>query len=212
MKLLLLHGPAISSSRKKLSQLRQKFNQGNITSFEEGADTQTILTNLQSQSLFGGERLIIIENPLDELFSNFTLSTLPFTLVLWFDHEVDTKKYPQAEVLFFPEAKEASVFPFLDMLAEKNKDAYLEMDKLKSAGFDSQYFITMVFYLLRSLIYQPKNMHPFAKQKAQKQRKNFSSEEIISLYKFILETDFKIKKGLLETDQAEFILVNKFTG
>ncbi len=209
MRLLLLHGPAISASRKKLLELKEKFNSENVIVFEEGADTQTILTNLQSPSLFGGERLIIIENSSDD-FTNYTLNPNSYTLALWFDHEIDPKKYPKAEVLFFPEAKEASVFPFLDLLASKNTNAFLEIDKLKKAGLDTQYFITMIFYLLRSLVYLPKNAHPFAKQKATKQRKNFSQDEIISLYKFMLDLDFKIKKGLIEPKQAEFLLISRF--
>lgn len=212
MKLVLLHGPAISSSRAKLIDIKKKFDPNNVIVFEQGTPVSNILNSLQTLPMFGEERLIIVENPTDDLFLNFTLPALPLPLILWFDHEVDPKKWSKAEVMFFPEAKEVSVFPFLDMLAEKNKNAYLELDKLKKVGLDTQYFITMVFYLLRSLIYLPKNALAFVKQKMEKQRKNFSRDEVISLYKFILETDFKIKKGLMEPEQAEFLLVNKFTG
>lgn len=209
MKAVLLHGPAISVSRKKLSEIKQKFDSANVITFEKGTDTKEILAAAQTAPMFGEERLIIVENP-SGAFSNFTLPALPFTLILWFDHEIDPKKFKEAEILFFPEAKETSVFPFLDKLAQKDKMAFLELDKLKKAGLDTQYFIIMIFYLLRSLIYQPQKAHPFARQKAQRQAKNFSREELIDLYKFVLETDFKIKKGLLETDQAEFNLVNRF--
>lgn len=210
MKAVALHGPGISASRSKLLDLKQKFDPNNVVIFEEGTSAADILTSLQSVPMFSGDRLIIAENPPEDLLSNFTLSALPFTLILWFDHEIDVKKWPGFEVMFFPEAKEITAFPFLDMLAAKSKNAYLEIDKLKKAGFDTQYIITMIFYLLRSLIYQPQKAHPFAKQKAQQQSKNFTQNEIIALYKFILETDFKIKKGLLETDQAEFLLVSRF--
>lgn len=210
MKPVVLHGPGISESRKKLLELRQKFDPNNVVVFEKGSNSDEILAAIQTVPMFSEERLIIAENPPSDFVFDYSLYPNPYSIILWFDHEIDPKKYSQAEVLFFPEAKEVSVFPFLDKLAEKDKNAYLKLDKLKKAGYDSQYFITMIFYLLRNLVYQPKNMHPFAKQKAIKQSKNFSYDEIISLYKFILETDFKIKKGLMEPDQAEFLLTARF--
>ncbi|MBI2018027.1 hypothetical protein HYS92_03165 [Candidatus Daviesbacteria bacterium] len=145
MKAVLLHGPAIDASRKKLSEIKQKFNPENIVVFEEGTETGEILTNLQSDSLFAGERLVIAEN-LPEDFINYTLLIIHYTLVLWFDHEVDTKNF-KGEVFFFPEAKEVSVFPFLDFLGNKDKKAFLELEKLKQ-NYDNQYLITMILYFV----------------------------------------------------------------
>ena len=181
-----------------------------VVVFEQKSDLQQILTNLQSQSLFDTERLVILENPPD----SFQLSTVNCQLstVLWFDHEVDIKKWPGFEALFFPESREVSIFPFLDMLATGDKRAYLEMDKLKKAGFDMQYFITMTFYLLRNLVATPKKAPDFVKKKLQKQRQRFNLKKIETLYKDILWLDFKIKSGFLEKDQAEFLLIDKFTG
>ncbi|MBI2338144.1 hypothetical protein HYU95_03075 [Candidatus Daviesbacteria bacterium] len=68
----------------------------------------------------------------------------------------------------------------------------------------------MSFYLLRNLAVTSKKAPQFVKDKLQRQRKNFSLEKVISLYKEVLEIDFKIKSGLLEKPQAEFLLVNKF--
>lgn len=208
---LLLHGPAIKASRIKLVELRNKFQPENVLVFEKDEDADVILTNLHSLSLFGEERLVIIENP-PEGFANYTLNAIPCTLIMWFDHEIDVNRWPGFEVLLFPESKEISVFPFLDYLAAKDKKAFLEIDKLKKGGFEIQYFITMVFYLLRNLLVTPKNAPGFVKDKLQRQRKNFSKEDLIKLYKNILELDFKIKSGLLEKDQAEFLLINHFLG
>lgn len=209
MKQLLLHGPAIVSSRKKLSEIKKKFEQDNIIVFEQGTDTGQILTNLQSGSLFGGERLVILEN-CPEDFTPLTHTTNPLTLIFWFDHEIDTKKYPNTEILFFPEGKEISVFPFLDYLGNKSNNAFLELDKLKKVGFASQYIITMILYLLRNLVATPKGAKDFVKNKNARMRKNFSESELINTYQFVLNTDFKIKSGLIEEAQAEFLLVNLF--
>lgn len=209
MKLLILHGPAKAASRKKLIEVKQKFDTNNVVVFEEGSDLQAILGSLATPSLFSDQQLIILENPPEDLtFDSLTLYD-SLTLILWFDHEVNQKKL-KGEVLFFPEAKEVSVFPFLDYLAAKDKSAFLELNKLKMAGFDTQYFIIMTFYLLRNLVVTPKSAPAFVKDKLTRQRKNFTQVTITNLYKDILEIDFKIKSGLLEKDQAEFLLINEF--
>ena len=216
MTLLLLHGPAKIASRKKLLEVKQKFDQNNIIVFDEGANIQDILGSLVTPSLFSEDRLIILEAPPED-FSPNTLNSIPHTLIFWFDHEVSLKKpimeyvkKAKGEIFFFPEAREVSVFPFLDYLAAKDKKAFLELDKLKKGGFDMQYLLTMVFYLLRNLVNTRKNAPQFVKDKLTRQRKNFDLERVTKLYKEIIEIDFKIKSGLLEPSQAEFLLVNKF--
>lgn len=218
MTLLLLHGPAIEASRRKLQDLRKKFNPETIVVFEEGTDLQVIKGSLVTSPLFSDQQLIIVENPAEDL-AHYTLypksdssqaSLILYTLILWFDHEVDTKKWSGFKPLFFPEAKEVSVFPFLDYLAAKDKKAFLEIEKLKTAGFDIHYLLTMAFYLLRSLAVTPKTAPDFVRRKLAKQRAKFSLEDIKGLYKDLLEIDFKLKSGLLEKPQAEFLLVNKF--
>lgn len=217
MKLQLLHGPALTSSRAKLVSIKQKYDPNNVVVFEEGSYIETILGNLMTPSLLSEDQLFILENPPEDFLSTYHLPPITDQLILWFDHEVSEKKpimewvkNQKGEVLFFPEAKEVSVFPFLDSLAEGNKRAFIELDKLKKANFDIQYFITMIFYLLRSLAITPKNAPSFVKQKLERQRKRFNLEDIKNLYKEVIEIDFKIKSGLLEKDQAEFLLVNKF--
>ncbi len=209
MRPLILHGLATSASRKKLLSIKEKFNSDNVVTFAAKIDLPEILVSLQSQSLFDGERLLIIENPPEDIL-NYTLYPIPYTLILWFDHEIDIKKWPGFESLLFPESKEISVFPFLDCLAAKDKKAFLELAKLKKGGFDIYYLLTMVFYLLRSLVNITKNAPDFVRKKLLRQKNGFNMEKITSLYKELLEIDFKIKSGLLEKDQAEFLLINGF--
>ena len=216
MKQLILHGPAISSSRKKLIEIKQKFDPNNVVIFEKGSEISDILASLQTISMFEEEKLIIAENPPEDFSLDYTLYPNPYTLVFWHDHEIKNlpagrQESPEGwEVLFFPEAKEISVFPFLDNLGNKDKRAFVEMDKLKKAGFDAQYLITMIFYLLRTLTVTPKNSPEFVKKKIARQKQNFSEDELVNLYRHVIETDFKIKSGLMESNQAQFFLVNKF--
>ena len=216
MRLLLLHGLAISSSRARLISIKQKFNTNNVITFEIGVSIQDVLGSLMTLSLLSDERLIVLENPPED-FTDYTLYPIPYTLIFWFDHEVSEKKpimewvkKSKGEILFFPESKEVSVFPFLDHLAYGDKKAFLELDRLKKAGFDVHYFTTMIFYLLRNLAATPKTAPQFVRQKLERQRKNFTPDRVTKLYKYVLEIDFKLKSGLLEKEQAEFLLVNKF--
>lgn len=220
MKQLILHGPAISASRKKLIEIKKKYDPNDVVVFEKEADSADILASLQTVSLFSENRLVIVENPAEDLMTQLSIVNFPLsiTLVLWFDHEMNKffasqiKKIPQsAQVFFFPEAKEASIFPFLDKLGSKDKGGFLEMAKLKKAGLDTQYLITMILYLLRNLVATPKGAKEFVKNKNGRMRKNFSPEELVNLYKYVLEVDFKIKSGVIEPVQAEFLLVNMFT-
>ena len=217
MMLQLLHGPAKVASRKKLIEGKQKYTNNNVVVFEEGSDLQTILGSLISPSLFSEPRLIILENPLEDLTADYLTPIESLTLIIWFNHEVSEKKpilkaikELKGEIFFFPESKEISIFPFLDYLIARDNKAFLEIDKLKKGGFDLQYFLTMVFYLLRNLAVTPKNVPTFVVEKLQRQRKKFDLSKITNLYRGVLEIDFKLKSGLLEKDQAELLLVNLF--
>lgn len=210
MKLLVLHGPATNSSRQKLLEIKKSFDSDNIVVFEKDSSNRGILENLQTIPMFDGERLVIVENSADDLFPKLlTIHSELLTVILWFDHEVDiTDKNTQ--VFFFPEAREVSVFPLLRLLGSRSPEAFFELDKLKKANYDNQYFITMILYLLRNLISTPKKAAHFVRQNNERMTKNFSKEELVTLYKNILEIDFKIKKGLMESLQAEFSMVNGF--
>ncbi len=211
MKAVLLHGPGISNSRKKLIDLKQKFDLNDVVTFEEGASSADILASLQTVSMFSQDRLIIVENPSDDLFLNFSPLTSHLSLLLWYDHEIDPKNWPGFEVYFFPEEKEASMFPLLDSLGNRDKKAYVELEKRnRTSPNDTQYIFTMVFYLLRSFNYLPAKSPEFVRQKIARQKRNFTNKQIIDLYKLILESDFKIKKGLIEPAQAEFLMVSGF--
>lgn len=219
MKLLVLHGPATNSSRQKLLEIKKSFDSDNIVVFEKDSSNKGILENLQTIPMFDGERLVIVENSADDLFPKLLTihnkqSLRPdglelLTVILWFDHEVDiTDKNTQ--VFFFPEAREVSVFPLLRLLGSRSPEAFSQLDKLKKANYDNQYFITMILYLLRNLISTPKKATHFVRQNNERMTKNFSKDELVTLYKNILEIDFKIKKGLMESLQAEFSMVNSF--
>ena len=132
MKLLLLHGPAIETSRRKLQELKKQFNLDSVVVFDSEASAGQVVADFLTVPMFSEKRLIIWENPSEVFTLPTTNDQLPATMVLWFDREVDVKKWPGYEPLFFPEAKEVSVCPFLDFLAAKDQKAFLEMEKFKA--------------------------------------------------------------------------------
>lgn len=212
MNLHLLHGAGLTNSRKKLIDLKMKFDPNNVVVFDNGAKVEDVLGELVTIPLLEEDKLIIWENPSEGFVPDSLLIALNSTLILWFDHEIDPKDYPNAKIFFFSEEKEASIFPFLDYLGARDKNAYLELEKRnKTSPNDTQYILTMVFYLLRNLVVTPKKAVDFIRSKNARMRSKFSPQELVSLYKSILEIDFKIKNGLLEIPQAEFSLVNLFT-
>lgn len=217
MKLQLLHGPGIINSRAKLLSLKKDFDVQEVAVFEKDFDVDQALGSLATLPLFSKRRLIVLENPPEDISLDLSLITYHSPLIFWFDHEISpksllfelVKKY-QGQILFFEEARETSVFPFLDCLASKDKKAFIELQELKRCGFDIFYILTMTFYFLRNLVSTPKHAHEFVKKKLTKQRANFTLDKIKSLYQGNLEIEFKLKSGFLDQSQAEFLLINSF--
>ncbi|MCG4682588.1 hypothetical protein, partial [Faecalibacillus intestinalis] len=52
--------------------------------------------------------------------------------------------------------------------------------------------------------------HPFVVTKALKQGRLFADEAVVDMLNFILESDFKIKNGLMKDNLAVEILVSKY--
>lgn len=217
MKVLLLHGPGEVGSRKKLIEIKEKFDPGSILTYESGVSEKEIFDNFSQISLFGGSRLTVLEDPPETLTLENVKALDDMTLVIWSSKELGqkTQLYKSLanfspQILFFPEGKEISVFPFLDNLAEGKKEAFLEAKKLVEAGFEFHYLITMVFYLLRTMIAVPKNAPIFVQKKVSRQRQRFPMERITEIYEFLLELNCKVNGGVVESSQAQFLMINKF--
>ena len=116
----------------------------------------------------------------------------------------DTK----VEIFVFNDIEQNTIFPFLDMLGSKSKSSLKEFEKNYNL-FAAQYLLTMLAYFLRRMIQKPKSTSSFMLQKLESQKKNFPKDKIRLLYKEIIETDFKIKQGLIDEKLGMTILINK---
>jgi|SRR3989344_803879 len=216
MNLILIHGNGIVASLNKIASLKKDFANFEIQEFSvKHHSLSEGLMNISSAQLFSQKKLVVLED--FDLTSD--LEKLPedpdLTVVLKFSKlltvssvilkQVIAKK---GTVFVFSEKDEKSIFPFLDALGEKRKSALKDFGKLYSE-YGSQYLLTMLFYLFRRLVVNPKNAPSFVLQKLNSQKRNFDLQKIKLLYKTALETDFKIKSGLIEEKLGLAMILNK---
>lgn len=216
MTLIILHGNGLTGQINKLQDIKSRFDPLNIFQISgKESDFEQAVVNLSTASLFAEERLVILE----DFEESLDLSKLPsepdLTIVIRFQKAlpVNSKFLKSAvslnpQIILVTETEETSIFPFLDKLAEKRPQALAELDPLLEQ-FDGQYLLTMVFYMFRRLILRPKKLPEFVIRKLEAQRKNFDLKKLKGLYYFALETDFKMKNGLIEEKLGLTLLLNR---
>lgn len=213
MPIAIFHGNGLSAISQATSKIKQGFDPLSIIQMSGRSSTwnQARLA-LASGDLFAGKRLVILE----DFEPDFDLAKLTLddqvTLVLRFAKTIPatslTFKSVQSlkvQISRFEEKDEVSVFPFLDDLADQKHTALVKLEELLEE-YGGQYILTMIFYLLRRMVYSPKKLPPFIAQKIARQKMNFPKEKISELYRQALGADFKIKSGLIE-DRLGLLLV-----
>ncbi len=211
MKLILLQGDLKIAVENKLSEIKKNFDNLSITEMSDSFNPQ-----VSSGSLFSQNRLVILENPdLKSVEKALEESDPSLTIVLKFSKFLDKsspvlKKLSQveAEIIAFNVIDQNTIFPFLDMLGSKNKSSLKEFEKNYNQ-FTAQYLLTMLAYFLRRMVQKPKSASSFMLQKLNSQKKNFPKDKIRLLFKEVIETDFKIKQGLIDEKLGLTILINK---
>lgn len=217
-KIIIIHGNGITAQTAKVLEIKKGFDPLSVQEINgrNFSWSDTIL-ELSTPQLFSKERLVILEEFGDK---EIDLSLLPkdgdLTLILRFLQPLTAsspfiKKAQSLKlaVLAFNENDEKAVFPFLDQLAAKDQRALLSLDKLL-AEYGGQYLLTMLFYLFRRMLIKPGgNLPAFVVKKIVAQSKNFSLDKLRELLKVALETDFKIKTGLVEEKLGMTLLVEQ---
>ncbi len=214
MNLLILYGNGLVAMQEKITSVKKNFDLTSIVeiSGKELSFNQAVL-NLSTPTLFSDKRLIILEN-FDETIQ---LDKIPdddsLTVVIKFAKSIPSSSQLfsqaaklKAQIIFFNEEKEISIFPFLDYLTNKDAKALTFLDKLLKE-YGSQYILTMLFYMLRRLVLTPKNTSTFNLKKIEKGKINFPKDKMAYFYQEIITTDFKIKSGLMDEKQGLNLLV-----
>ncbi|MDO8570026.1 MAG: hypothetical protein Q7R97_00385 [Candidatus Daviesbacteria bacterium] len=222
MKIILLFGPGEVSKRNSLLKLKKEFSGAQISLLDLKQDSIADLElKIFSGSLFEtGERLVVVENVPDKM----DLETLrqaqgrqsgQVTLVLVAGHPAVTSvilksaKKLEVKIYNFEGEREITAFPFLDNLIEGKKQVYLELEKLL-LEYGVMYVLTMIYYLLRRNIL-PLPSSDFMRKKIQKQKIEFNEKDFENFYRKTLETEYKIKAGLMPEQVALTCLVRQFT-
>jgi DNA polymerase III delta subunit len=214
--IILIHGTGLASISKKLSELKKDFDVLSIQEFSaKQIEFEQAVAQIATGGLFDEKRLVVLED-FDEKIDFSKIPNDEGVVVViklvknLAANSVLLKKATElrVQVFNFTEAGETNIFPFLDNLADKKEIAMKQLeDYLDEWG--GQYVLTMIFYMLRRMVQNPKKLPPFVQQKIAKQKQNFPLEKIKELYKAGLETDFKIKSGLMEERIGLTLFVDK---
>lgn len=212
MKLILIHGNFEDAVLKKISEIKKSFDPLSVTEIPEGSSKFDFV----SPGLFSDKRLVILENPDIKIVEQaINQSDEGLTVLLKYSKGLEKsaavlKKVLEAKgkVLSFDETLKTPIFPLLDMLGNLNKRAFVEFEKNYNK-MGGQYILAMLAYFLRRMVAKPKSGSDFMRQKIENQKRNFSLERIEKLYREIIETDFKIKKGLLDERFGVTLLIQK---
>ncbi|MBM4177602.1 hypothetical protein FJ208_02275, partial [Candidatus Gribaldobacteria bacterium] len=113
-----------------------------------------------------------------------------------------------------------NIFATLDCLAQRNKKkALLLLQKHLNKGENALYLLSMLAFQVRNLILVKRfadlgalklGLNSFVFSKALGLKDNFALAELENLFLAIFQTDFKIKTGQVEPEEALFDLVASF--
>jgi len=226
--MILLHGDYQLKSRQQLNELvdqaRQKDQE--IVRLDGKKIDQTDLTEaLRSQSFFGSDRLVVIENLFSRPQSQVKKSLIKIILrnpdqqvVFWESKKIDGRKL--SSIKKFTDIKlfktPAVIFKFLDNFQPNyNKQA---LDYLRQTLSDGA--AELVLFLLarrvRNLIIAKTSSQdlqgaPWQKARLYKQAELFKEKKLVNIYQQILQIDRSIKTGqaiLGLSDQLDLLVLD----
>jgi DNA polymerase III delta subunit len=208
----LIHGDNIEISRNELNRLKNSAH-GEIRNLDGRNIDETNLTQaLESSSLFGGEKTVIIENLFGKLGRKVKLieklaqiiknSAANSEIILWEDKEVGkTVISSLGSGIKVAEFKiPVIIFKFLDALSPNHAKILLELfDELKKQDAPELIF-SMIVRRFRQLIMLsdgeiPEGLQSWQTGRLTSQAKQFTLEKLMVMYKRLLDIEFSIKSG-----------------
>lgn len=211
----LFHGELIEASRKELTTLKEKYRGGEVVSLEGKSLTAAdLIQATESGSLFGNNRLVVVENLFSRRLKKKTQDFEEFTqlisrlsreaeIVFW-----EEKEQPKTILGLFPKSAdialfrpERMIFTFVESLKSGNTEIMLDNFHLAIKKDVPELIFTMIIrqfrYLLmvKELKKEVKELTPWQLTKFMRQAEYFTLEKLIDLYRKILEIDVKIKSG-----------------
>jgi|GEM_PF-1557563 len=225
----LLHGENVGASRQALLGLKENYSADSVSVFDsKNFDEDEFVRACETPSLLSDRRLIIVEGKLPVTNYPARLATrsvagrqLPVTsatadIVFWLGEELKPSnklfklvKKAGGQITHFKPAIPKHVFGFLDALGYRNKKkSFLELHRLLDQGEAPLYLLKMMVWAARNWLnvkFQTpvvKKMHPFVQRKTKSQAKNFEEEELVGIFRRLLEAEVTLK-----TTQLASVLV-----
>lgn len=209
----LIHGDNIEESRTALNALKGKLKAKEVRELDGASlEATSLRQSLESQSLFGGEIAVVIENLLSRLGKKTKIAEtlIPILceagknteIILWEGKEIaitTVKKLGKGEEKLFKTPH--IMFQFLDTLApHRSKQALTLYQKLILSTEPSEIVFFMVSRRFRQLLMvgggqSPDGLQSWQIGRLRSQAKLFSLDSLSRLYKKLLEIDFSIKSG-----------------
>lgn len=210
---IVIHGVDIVASRKLLDDQKRESPQAEIIQMEGKQITLTdMVTAVETKSLFGSSRMIIIENLVSGVFNADKEAILNYlslvatdnTIIIWESSEIP-KKYISP---FFSTWKVYNLpypqilFKFLDMIGTTSAGSILSIFHSLITQKDASVIHTMLVRQFRLLIIAKdtgaeglSDMQSWQIHKFLQQSKYFSRLELTNDYRELLSIEYKVKSG-----------------
>ena len=207
----LFHGDHHLKSRDLLNQRISNFKEENreVIRLSLGFKIEDLKQALESTSLFGQEKAVILENIFSKKdknqkeITNYLLTQKDFLpeLVIWESREIPSrslKKIPSSwQILLFKTPR--LIFKFLDSLKMNPPQQSLTILKECLKNEEAELVFYMLIRQTKLLILAKEDllekMAPWQKSKLKRQASSFSLKELLDLHTNLLEIDLKIKSG-----------------
>jgi DNA polymerase III delta subunit len=210
--MIILHGDNIVASRNALYELRRKYPKHEVIQLDGKSLTSTdLIQSLEAKSLFGQEKLVVVENLFggpasrrkDELLS-YIKKSVPTNIIIWEKVKIDGRRlipFLEADIREFKLT--SFLFRFLDSFWPKNTLYSLRLLRETLVADPPEIVFWMLGVRIALLIIAsdlgerglPSRLAPWQKQKILLQAKKFSLGELLKIYKKLLITDYLQKTG-----------------
>lgn len=221
--LTIIHGDDIVSSRKILEEEKRKTDNIEVITFDGSKISYTELaTSVQSLSLFGNLRMILIENLLkgavskqkEEIFTFLSSGKLLDTVILWEEEEISKallrKFFPKARIIICQPPQ--LLFRFLETIGYKQPAELLSLFYQVLIQTEADFVFMMLLRQFRYLLVAKdlgskglSSMQSWQSRKFEQQAGYFTSAELVSSYRNLLSIDYKIKTGKVPYSLKELI-------
>jgi DNA polymerase III delta subunit len=228
--LTIIHGDNHFASRTELDRLKNQATSQEMTNFDAAFLTLTdLIQALESKSLFGGGKLVIIENLLTQkakkndrnsrdMIDYLQKNSSDINCILWENKEITKTilaSFPKARILFFKIEKK--LFQFLDSLKPNYSQKSLPLfHQILENDDPEMIFFMMIRQFRRLLLVKSQSafldsMSDWQEQKVRNQAKYFSMNELVKAYQDLLDIDYSIKSGQSALDligRLDMLLIN----